>query len=105
MHGPHPMISHVSNAAVSHQAQARPLSETLEAKQLIYFGRVAALPHDSVLRACLLANDGTYPKPFEGRRRRGRPRVTWAHTQHAKALQLCGSRLLWTISLLVTTQT
>ena len=91
---PHSMISHISNAQVLQTAGTSSLSGTLQTRQLALFGRIAALPSSSFLRSSLFSDVGITPRTLEGPRKRGRPRVTWASTQHAKALQLFeGSQL------------
>ena len=87
---PHSMLSHVSNAAVLETAGVKALSAILAERQLTLFGRIASLPDTSILRATVFSGNVIAPRSFEGVRCRGRPRVTWASTQHAKALQLFG---------------
>ena len=87
---PHPMISHTSNAEVLRQAGAQPMSTTLCGRQLLLFGRIAALPETSLVRRVLFVPGSVVPAQFVGRRGRGRPKLTWPNTVYALALEACG---------------
>jgi len=80
-------ISRVSNAFVLKQVSAYPLSTTLLERQLLYFGRVARLNADSVLRHSLFSHDYALREPAL---KRGRPRDTWARKVLHSALQITG---------------
>ena len=84
----HSMLSHVSNAEVLSIAEVQSLSQIIEIRQLTLYGSIASLPHTSFLRATLFAGNEIAPRRLDGQRKRGRPRMTWASVQHAKALQL-----------------
>ena len=85
---PHSMLSHVSNLRVLETAQLQSLSSILANRQLILFGRIAALPSSSFLRSVLFTGSTIIPKTLDGLRKRGRPRISWASVQHVKALDL-----------------
>ena len=85
---PHAMLSHISNVQVLETAGAQFLASLLEVQQILLYGRIASQPHPSFLRASVFEGDNIAPRSFDGARKRGRPRMTWASVQHAKALQL-----------------
>ena len=86
---PHSMISRVSNATVLETAGSKPLSTTVSSRQLILFGNIAALPDSSMIRSITFDSQHVRPAPLSGKRRRGRPRLSWMSVQYAKALKLC----------------
>ena len=86
----HSMFSHVSNDTVRQVAKRVPASFMLHSRQLILFGKIALATPGSCLRTALL-KPGTYePIIFQGIRRRGRPRLSWARVVHARAIELVG---------------
>ena len=88
---PHSMISHISNKVVLDAAGSTPLSDTLFCRQLALFGTLAALPNSAVIRILTFNPLHVAPLPFLGKRRRGRPRLTWMSVQHSRALALCNN--------------
>ena len=89
---PHSMISHVTNAEVFLTAGVPMLTTLLDRRQLLLYGRVAALPASSGLRSSTFQPDTVCPKIMDGTRRRGRPRLAWMGVQHARALELVGGQ-------------
>jgi len=87
---PHPMISHVSNRAVLTAAGEQPLSTQLTMKQVILFCKIAVLPDESPLRETIFQTSSFDLKMFEGKRRKGRPRVSWVSAVSAHALLVAG---------------
>jgi hypothetical protein len=90
---PHSMFSHVSNDAVRQAAKRVPASLMLHRRQLILFGKIALANPRSCLRTVLFKPYTNEPIAFQGIRKRGRPRLTWARVVHARAIQLVGSQL------------
>ncbi|CAE8611766.1 unnamed protein product [Polarella glacialis] len=72
------MVSHIANAYVLHQAGEQPLSQTPFARPLRFFGRLASLSDNSMLRNTVLQLSSSIPKQFLETRRRGRPRLSWS---------------------------
>jgi len=87
---PHPMISHVSNKLVLQAAGEQPLSTQLTMKQVIFFCKIAVLPDDSLLRQTVFQPSSFDLKMFAGKRRKGRPRVSWVTAVSAHALLVAG---------------
>ena len=85
---PHSMISRVTNLEELAVAGAQPLRKMLEKRQLLLFGRIAAMPHTNLARTVALEPDQVKPTGANGPRRRGRPRMNWVRVQHAKALSM-----------------
>ena len=90
---PHSMPSHVSNDAVRQAAKRVPASFMLHCRQLILFGKIAFASPRSCLRTVLFKPYTNEPISFQGIRKRGRPRLTWARVVHARAIELVGSQL------------
>ncbi|CAE8618089.1 unnamed protein product [Polarella glacialis] len=86
----HSMISHVSNATILAKAGAKPLSSRLLSRQLHFYGRLASLPATSLLRQAVLQPNTAVPLELSGKRRRGRPRLSWFSVLFAQALKLAG---------------
>ena len=66
----------MSNETVYQRAQTKQFSSILLQHQLVFFGKIAAGPHDA-LRALLLEKDSVTQVGPPGPRCRGRPRDTW----------------------------
>jgi len=75
---PHPQVSHVSNAEVLQRAQEKPLFHTLLERQMLLYGRLVRMPGGSMQRDAALAENSPEPAEWPGKRRKGRPRQTWA---------------------------
>ena len=86
-------ISRVSNATVLQTSEQRPISEIIVEHPLIFFGKVARAPIDSVIRSSVfqqgppgrlwLATDRYV-------RKKGRPRTEWAGQIMSKAITVAG---------------
>ena len=85
---PHSMLSHVSNQEVRRLSRQRPLSQTILFRQLSMFGRISAMPDDSVLRDAVFKPGSISLTLTDGKRSRGRPRLRWETVMHAHALQI-----------------
>ena len=83
---PHSMISHTTNAEVLLTAGVPLLTTPIDKRQLLLFGRIAALPNSSGLRLATFQHNKVSPKLLEGTRSRGRPRLSWIGVQHAKGI-------------------
>lgn len=84
-------VSRVSNCAVLHQVQERPLStRLLQQQQMNYLGDLARRPGDDPVRACVFHPGTIQLRGFPGVRRVGRPRVNWASAVRNHCLQLAG---------------
>ena len=93
---PHSMISHTTNAEVYMAAEIPPLTVLLDERQLKLYGRIASLPDTSMLRSSLFVPGTMVLQSLEGVRARGRPCLTWASVQHARAIETlsnCGMTL------------
>ena len=87
---PHSMISRITNAEVLRQADSLPLSEKVQRRQLLMFGRIATLPGEHPLRTAVFEPGQILPKQLTGKRCRGRPRLAWANALFAQAVQTAG---------------
>ena len=67
-------VNRISNTFILKELSAYPLSAILLERQLLYFGRIARLHEDSVLRQALFTEKFTLREP---KLKRGRPRDTW----------------------------
>ena len=81
---PHSMVSRVSNAEVRRRAHEVALSQTVFFRQLLSFGRIAAMP-DSLFRRTIFSAGSVEPASSHAPRRRGRPRLTWGSLVRAHA--------------------
>ena len=79
-------INRISNQFILQQFDASPLSATLLARQLEYFGLVANMPMESPQRMLVFANNSLELK--QQKLKRGRPRDTWAKKLKQHALQI-----------------
>ena len=66
------------------------LNTSLLQRQLQYFGKLARLPSNSVLRATIFAQ-GSMNLQTSAHRKRGRPRMWWNTEIHKHALAIAGS--------------
>ena len=87
---PHSMISHITNAEVLITAGVPLLTAMVDKKQLLFYGKIAALPNESGLRSVAFENNAVMPKLLQGTRTRGRPRLCWIGVQHARAIDAVG---------------
>ena len=84
------MLSLVSNAEVRRQAGVKKLSQQLLATQMLYYGRLASMDNHSALRNLTLEPLSAKPKCLLGKRKIGRPRLTWATLIYAHCLAAVG---------------
>ena len=82
--------SRVSNQAVRDMLGAKPLRHTILKQKLLYFGEVASRSSGSATRDTVFMPDSIKLKAPHAKRRRGRPRASWAKQLHAKALNIAG---------------
>ena len=82
--------SRVPNQTVRERVGAKPFSQHLLQQQLLYFGEVARRPNGHILRDMIFEAGSVKPIRVCGRRRRGRPRNTWADKVFAEAVQAAG---------------
>ena len=86
----HSFYNRVSNKTVRQRCNVIPLSTTLLQRQLQYFGKLARLPSNSVLRATIFAQ-GSMDLRTSAHRKRGRPRMCWSTEVHKHAVAIAGS--------------
>ena len=79
-------ISRVTNAYVLWRFGAKPLSQQLLARQLLYYGRLVSQEDDSLVRAISLEPGSARPRCWNTRRCVGRPRLRWTTCVYAQAL-------------------
>ncbi len=72
-------LSRISNEEILQKFYACKLSNLLLEQQLLYFGKIARMPNDAPIRQLIFENDSIRLKRNLGRRRRGRPRLSWSH--------------------------
>jgi hypothetical protein len=84
-------ISRVSNEKVRILTGERPLSQLLERRQLLLYGKVARAPDDSILRKCTFAPGTLTSINDTFVRKLGRPRAEWTREVGAIALRASGS--------------
>jgi hypothetical protein len=84
-------FSRVSDEAVLSSLDARPLSKSLLAQQLLYFVRLARTLAGAVLRDSVFKLGSVSLKVNNRLRCEGRPRDSWAAELHALAMQVAGS--------------
>ena len=88
---PHPMVSHVSNVEVLSRAGEIRLSLQLLKAQMLFYGRVANMSDTSIQRALSLNSSTACPKQFVGKRKVGRPRLTWSNLIYAHSMAAAGN--------------
>ena len=74
---PAAFVSRVSNAEVLSRADAKPLSEQLQYRQLVIMGKVARAASGSPLRQDTFIDDSLIPQVGRYIRKVGRPRQEW----------------------------
>ena len=82
--------SRVSNADVLETLQCCPLSQILLEQQLRYIGHVARKPAGHPLRDIIFLPGSVSLRPVTGKRRKGRPRQTWARQLHTMSCEIGG---------------
>lgn len=83
-------FSRISNAEVLKRANQAPLSQTVLYRQMMLFGRIAALPNDSRIRQVTFRPGTCTPATTSHTRRQGRPRMRWQTVLYAHALKPVG---------------
>jgi len=83
--------SRMSNAEVLRRARERPLTKTLLERQLGLLGRLARSPHDDPARAVIFEAGSLQPRRWQGKRRRGRPRLSWMNVVYGHAVCAAGN--------------
>ena len=91
---PSAYISRVANTVVFAKAGQKSLSCQLLHRQLVLYGRLARRPDSCPVRAAVFKPNTVDPLELPGRRRRGRPRDTWAGKVRHHAVQLAGGEAL-----------
>ena len=86
------MISHTTNAEVYIDAGLPPLTVLLDERQLQLYARIASSPDTSLLRSSLFLPGTMTLQSLDGTRGRGRPRLTWASVQNARAIEVLSRR-------------
>ena len=89
-------ISRVSNQFVLQQFRAVSLSKIFFQRQLCFFGRIARLPDEHMIRQLVFDPGSTNISQLEFRKR-GRPRNTWAAEVSKLALQAVQGKDMLTI--------
>ena len=74
---PHSFVSKISNKIVLEQSGRQEISSILTYRQLVLFGRIAALPSTDVRRQCVFSGQTLRPRIAEQPQRRGRPKNSW----------------------------
>ena len=98
---PHSFYSRASNETVLTRAQARPASQALMERQLLWMGKLAARSDCDPLRQTIFhcGPRRMELKGPEGRKKRGRPKQNWAQHVYRKAVEVAGNdvrlRGLW----------
>ena len=77
LHVPHAYYSRVSNRTVLERAGQKPLSEDLRNEQKKYYRELLDRELVDPVRGTIFSQTGQDLRPFPGRRRVGRPRLTW----------------------------
>ena len=92
--------SRISNQTVRDMLRAKPLRQTILKQQLLYFGEIASRQTGSVTRDTIFLPNSVCLKPLNAKRRRGRPRASWAKELHTTALKIAGGepalQRMWT---------
>ena len=70
-------------------ACAEQLSNSVNQRQLLLYGRLTALPQSSYVRRAALDADTIAPKQMNLWRKHGRPRLAWSTVVYAYALHIC----------------
>ena len=88
----HSMISRITNKTVLEQADMPLLSSTLLKRQLEFMGHIARQKNENALRQVVFKPDSFELMSLRGKRRKGRPRQSWAGQVFAHALLAAGGR-------------
>ena len=85
-------MSRISNEEVRRRAGVEPLREQALRQQLLLFGVLAMKPRDDPVRRSIFMDQRLVPRPCAAKRKRGRPRVSWAAQIHKAAVAKAGSQ-------------
>ena len=88
---PHSYISRISNNTVLERASSTKLSRTLLRRQLELLAHVARKPDADPVRMSVFKPNTVDLKDRAFKRKRGRPRLTWATKVHKHALHAAGN--------------
>ena len=77
MHIPHAYWSRISNLSVLQKAAQKPTSELLQNEQQKYVEELRCRQPSDPVRSSILSPNGPEFRPLPGKRRVGRPRLTW----------------------------
>ena len=67
-----------------------PITEMLWVRQLMLFGQIATLPDNSLVRCILFDAGSIKPAEHGGKRKRGRPKLTWLGVVRVQAMDVIG---------------
>ena len=87
---PHSFVSRISNKIVLEQSGRQEISSILTYRQLVLFGKIAALPSTDVRRQCVFSGQTLRPRIVEQPQRRGRPKNSWGSKVYKLATAVVG---------------
>ena len=87
---PHSYVSRISNKTVLEPSGRQEISKILTYRQLILFGKIAALPFTDVRRQCVFSGHTLRPRIVEQPQRRGRPKNSWGPKVYKLATDVVG---------------
>ena len=87
---PHSFVSRISNKIVLEQSGRQEISSILTYRQLVLFGKIAALPSTDVRRQCVFSGQTLRPRIAEQPQRRGRPKNSWGSKVYKLATDVVG---------------
>ena len=87
---PHSFVSRISNKIVLEQSGRQEISPILTYRQLVLFGKIAALPSTDVRRQCVFSGQTLRPRIAEQPQRRGRPKNFWGSKVYELATAVVG---------------
>ena len=89
----HSFVSRISNKIVLEQSGRQEISSIVTYRQLVLFGKIAALPSTNVRKQCVFSGQTLRPRIAEQPQRRGRPKNSWG-SQRCTNLQPLWSGVL-----------
>ena len=87
---PRSFVSRISNKIVLEQSGRQEISSILTYRQLVFFGKIAALPSTDVRRQCVFSGQTLRPQIAEQPLRRGRPKNSWGSKVYKLATAVVG---------------
>ena len=87
---PHSYVSRISNKTVLERSGRQEISNILTYRQLVLFGKIAALPFTDVRRQCVFSGHTLRPRIVEQPQRRGRPKNSWGSKVYKLATDVVG---------------